>query len=199
VGKESRQRGYPGFLGVAGFLAGAGVVLVGFTDSRPFFTCSATLSARAVPALNTGAFLLNHGLYAKVAPLLGSMLDYVSRFMMWLSDAGDFSGKLPFATPVPANPSLALPFPSSNVWIADEIAFWLTLGRLPNVLSGVFAWQDFLQGQEFMATKRKDTPAIACHYYSVNEDQFSDWLELSKVGAGKGGADHAPIADAGHV
>ena len=74
-----------------------------YIDPRELAALVESLGLRAVPTLNIGALLLNHGLHARVAPLLGSMLDYVSRFMMWLSAAPDFSGKLPFETPVPAN------------------------------------------------------------------------------------------------
>lgn len=156
----------------------------GYLDPAALAALVESEGLRAVPTLNTGALLLNYGLQARIAPLLGSMLDYVSRFQMWLSDPRNYSGELPFTAPGPDHGLLPLPFPSSNVWIADEVAFWLALGRLPRLTSGVFAWQDFLQGQEFLATERKDTPAIACHYYTVNEDQFCDWLDLSEAAMG---------------
>ncbi len=144
---------------------------------------------REVPTLNTGALLLNRGLHRKVAPMLGFMLDYASRLMMWLRLHHD--GALPYRTPEcdsnsgadgdPAGsgePSHSpLPFPSSNVWIVDEVAFWMMLGRLPEVSCGIFAWHDFLQGQEFLSTSREQTSALGCHYFSVNEGLFTRWVK----------------------
>ena len=142
---------------------------------------------REVPTLNCGALLLNCGLHRKLAPMLGIMLDYASRLMMWLRLHHD--GELPYLTPE-CDPSgeagsvgsvhparFPLPFPSSNPWIVDEVAFWMTLGRLPEVSCGMFAWHDFMQGQEFLSTSREQTSAVGCHYFSVNERVFTDWVE----------------------
>jgi hypothetical protein len=142
-----------------------------------------------VPTLNAGALLLNRGLHRKVAPMLGFMLDYASRLMMWLRLHHD--GELPYMTPEfdpksgpggdpvgSAKPSHSpLPYPSSNAWIVDEVAFWMMLGRLPEVSCGIFAWHDFLQGQEFRSTSREQTSALGCHYFSVNEDVVTDWVK----------------------
>ena len=144
-----------------------------------------------VPTLNAGALLLNRGLHRKVAPLLGFMLDYTSRMMMWLRLHHD--GALPYMTPecdpnsgaggAPVGSAklaqAPLPFPSSNVWIVDEVALWMMLGRLPEVSCGIFAWHDFLQGQEFLSASREQTSALGCHYFSVNEDVFTDWVKDS--------------------
>ena len=144
---------------------------------------------RAVPTLNAGALLLNRGLHRKVAPMLGSMLDYASRMMMWLRL--HHKGALPYLTPRCDSNSEAesdphgsakpqhtpLPFPSSNVWIVDQVALWMMLGRLPEVSFGIFAWRDFLHGQEFQSTSREQTSALACHYFSVNESVFADWVK----------------------
>ena len=70
--------------------------------------------------------------------MLGFMLDYASRLMMWLRL--HHGGALPYKTPecdrgdpvgLAKPPHPPLPFPSSNVWIVDEVAFWMMLGRLP--------------------------------------------------------------------
>jgi len=144
-----------------------------------------------VPTINTGAFLLNHGLHQKVVPLLGSMLDYLWRLMLGLSERP--MSACPLGASVhrseyrssdtredARNSSSPLRSPSSNTWIIDEVAFWLTLGRL-KVSWGLFEWQDVLQGQEFLATGRKETQAFACHYFSVNETLFCDWMQGSLV------------------
>ena len=139
---------------------------------------------REVPTLNAGALLLNRGLHRRVAPMLGFMLDYASRLMMWLRL--HHGGALPYKTPecdrgdpvgLAKPPHPPLPFPSSNVWIVDEVAFWMMLGRLPEVSCGIFAWHDFLQGQEFLSTSRELTPALGCHYLGVNEGVFTDWVK----------------------
>jgi hypothetical protein len=137
---------------------------------------------RELPTINTGSFLLNHGLHRKLAPLVAALLDYVSRLMMGMCERQSPGDPLPYVTPTydfqssdeRAN-GLPLPFPSSNAWIVDLVAFWLALGRLSEVSCGIFEVQDFLQGKEFLATSRQAT-AVACHYFSVNEVLFTAWL-----------------------
>jgi hypothetical protein len=143
---------------------------------------------RELPTINTGSFLLNHGLHRQLAPLVATLLQYVSRLMMGLRERQGCGEPLPYVIPVCDLPSSdthasPLPFPSSNPWIVDIVAFWLTLGRLPEVSCGIFELQDFLQGREFLATSREATPAIACHYFSVNEDLFTAWM-LGEVSGG---------------
>ncbi len=150
----------------------------GYLDPVALASLFESQALRTAPTLNTGALLMNRGLHRKLAPLLGCMLDDLSRLMMGLTERFD-SAALPFVVPSPAETSSPLPFPSSNPWIVDEMAFWLTLGRLPQLSSGLFSWQDFLQGQEFTASGYRETPAIACHYFSVNEETFCRWLEVS--------------------
>jgi hypothetical protein len=134
---------------------------------------------RELPTINTGSFLLNHGLHRELAPLVAALLDYVSRLMMGLCQGQSSGDPLPYVTPASDFPTCAnglpLPFPSSNAWIVDIVAFWLTLGRLSEVSCGIFDLQDFLQGREFLATSRQATP-VACHYFSVNEALFTAWL-----------------------
>ena len=48
-----------------------------------------------------------------------------------------------------------LPFPSSNPWILDEVALWLTLGQIPGLTHGSFCREDVRQDGE-------PAPARAC-------------------------------------
>ena len=150
--------------------------------SDPVYLDAAALAAivqserlRAAPTLNTGAVLLNHGVHAAAGKQCAAVLEYVARFMLWLAQHPRAGENLPFAAPISPDLS-ALPFPSSNAWIADEVAFWLALGRLPGITASVFAEHDFLQGQEFLATSRAATKAVAAHYFSANQQEFVEWL-----------------------
>lgn len=148
---------------------------------------------RELPTINTGSFLLNHGLHRELAPLVPTLLDYVSRLMMGLCENPSTGDPLPYVIPTcdfqssdtRAN-GLPLPFPSSNAWIVDLVAFWLTLGRLSEVSCGMFEQQDFLQGREFLATTSRQATAVACHYFSVNEALFTAWLHGDASGSGLG-------------
>jgi hypothetical protein len=148
-----------------------------YIDSHALAELAKSERLREVPTLNMGVLMLNHGLHRKVAELLTVILDNVSRLMMWVGQHRDSYERLPFAAPHSSGRLPALQFPSSNLWILDEVAFWLALGKLPQLSSGFMAWQDFPQGQEFLATSRAKTTAIGCHYFSVNEALFSEWLD----------------------
>ena len=69
----------------------------------------------------------------------------------------------------PSEPRVALPYPSNNVWILEEIATCLTLGRVPGALHETFLPEDVAQGDECFGAP---PPRVVAHYFSVGEDRF---------------------------
>jgi hypothetical protein len=60
--------------------------------------------------------------------------------------------------------------PSSNDWIVEEIALWLTLGRIPGLTHDVFGRMDVAQSTE-VVDGRRIAPIVA-HYFSSGEKCF---------------------------
>ena len=129
---------------------------------------------------NAGVLLMNHGLHRRLASALDLYLLYVARFSAWLRDReaarSSPSGRLRNLEP--------LEFPCNNPWIIDEVALWFTLGRL-SVSHALFAWNDVMQGQEFLALQSRRASPLACHYYTTNEKLFANWLDQRREGSSR--------------
>ena len=76
----------------------------------------------------------------------------------------------------------SLPYPSDNLWIVDEIALWLTLGRLLGVNQGLIPrrWviQGGARGEEFADILAPDGCCVAAHYFSFHERLFQKYLAI---------------------
>jgi hypothetical protein len=68
--------------------------------------------------------------------------------------------------------SRALPYPSQNHWIIDEIALWLTLGYIPDLSQALLHRDDVAQGSECVEALRTGWPCVAAHYFSSQESIF---------------------------
>ena len=60
-------------------------------------------------------------------------------------------------------------FPSKNPWIIEEVALWLTLGRLSWLTHDILSRQDVVQGSEYSS----QAGYLLAHYFSRNERQSS--------------------------
>ncbi|MBV9197288.1 MAG: hypothetical protein JO168_24395 [Solirubrobacterales bacterium] len=63
---------------------------------------------------------------------------------------------------------LALPYPSGNGWILEQVATWLVLGPVPDITHGLLSRADVVQGSEHL---RRRGYTVA-HYYTVGERPF---------------------------
>jgi hypothetical protein len=68
--------------------------------------------------------------------------------------------------------SAALPYPSANDWIIEQIALWLALGRLPHFSLGTFSSEHVSQGEEFETMLSSRQRCVLAHYYTGMEKQF---------------------------
>jgi hypothetical protein len=124
--------------------------------------CARTAMAEGlsfVPPYNTGVMLMNGGLWRHLGALGEEFLNFVWRL-----------------TPGAAPMAHRLPYPSANAWIVEEIALWLTLGRLPNLTHGTFAALDVAQNGEAATIAPDGARPILAHYFSGWEDAFFDHL-----------------------
>lgn len=62
-----------------------------------------------------------------------------------------------------------LPYPSSNVWILEQVALWLTLGHVPHLTHGHLSREHVLQGGE----QNGDCETkVVHHYFGVDKPAF---------------------------
>jgi hypothetical protein len=131
-----------------------------FIDEPLLARLAAADGAAVVPPFNLGVVLFNHDIWRALAPLDELIVDYAWRFM-----AG------------------ALPFPSTNWWILDEVALWLALGHVPGVRTADFHPGDVAQNGEFARSDPRSAGWILCHYYSQNMGRIDAWLAGERAAA----------------
>jgi hypothetical protein len=157
-----------------------------FIDEPLLGRLAAADGAAVVPPFNTGVVLVSHDLVRWLAELEPLAVDYAWRFLLWLAlhpATGEAAvyGELDAATEArsfatAAEVFRALPFPSSNRWILDEVALWLTLGHVPGLETTDFDRADVVQNGEFDGTAVRSASWTVCHYYSQNTGRIAAWL-----------------------
>ena len=134
---------------------------------------------RSVPPFNSGVCLMNHGIWHGLMKLRESYLCLVWRLLCGreLSDH-EMGPDDPRVRPAvldaitESDRSDALPYPSANPWIVEQIALWLALGQLPNFSLGTFSYADVCQGGEFETTLASGERCVLAHYFSGCEEEF---------------------------
>ena len=136
-----------------------------------------------VPPFNTGIFLMNGGLWNQLRALAADFLVYAWRLTVGLAYASPLGAK-PDDVPARllkrvtnADQFWRLPYPSSNPWIVEEIALWVTLGRIAGLTHGAFRREHVIQNGEILELgPRTSTLPIIAHYYSSWEERFFEHL-----------------------
>jgi hypothetical protein len=138
----------------------------------------ATEGLRWVAPFNSGVCLLNNGIWNTFRKLRSTFLDVVWRLLVgrhcWGGDAGSDrqirDAVLEGATP--GDIVRAIPYPSHNGWILEEIALWLTLAHVPNLEQGIFAHSAVLQGYECIEAQKTGRQPIVAHYFTSLQEEF---------------------------
>ena len=131
-----------------------------FIDEALLARIAAAAGAAVVPPFNLGVVLFNHGVWHELVQLEALIVDYAWRFR-----------------------SGALPFPSTNWWILDEVAMWLALGHSPGLRTADFLPGDVAQNGEFARSDPRAAGWILCHYYSQNMHRIDAWLAGERAAA----------------
>jgi hypothetical protein len=147
-------------------------------DEEALLRLSVELKTETISPYNSGVFLLDD--YVRNA-LVGLQKEFLSNAWRLCVAA---STRLDLASPVPlelrqhaaewSRRSNDPPgtYPSSNFWILDEIALWLTLGRVQGLSHQSFEIQDVLQGNEHRLFRSYRTWTTVVHYFGVIESSF---------------------------
>lgn len=123
---------------------------------------------------NTGVCFMNGGIWGPFGALAEDFLFYAWRLVLgaclWTPEVVSNRALVDFVRSgaSPGECRLALPYPSNNFWLLEEVAWWLTLGRVPHLTHDVLAWQDVVQGGEYVESQVH----VLAHYYSWWEDKF---------------------------
>ncbi len=134
---------------------------------------------RYVPPFNSGVCLLNNGVGQKLGPLCEAYLNLAWRLLCGRELSGhQFELSDPRIHPAVMDAITdkdradALPYPSANEWIIEQIALWLSLGRLPNLSLGTFSPDHVTQGGEFDGLQASSRRCVLAHYFSGVEQEF---------------------------
>jgi hypothetical protein len=119
--------------------------------------------------------MLNHGLWNDIAKRTSIFLNYAFRFVAGLARDPKTRGWLwPELAEVVMidlleQPDVSdLPFPSSNVWILDQVALWLTMGHVPGLTHGHLSREHVIQGAEDSECETK----VVHHYFGMDKTAF---------------------------
>lgn len=152
----------------------------GYLDEQALAALARSLGLVQVPPYNTGVVVLSAALARTLATLLDDFIWYAWRLLvgmcLWSPGliAEDTVAHLVRDRSGPGDRRLALPYPSSNPWIIEEIATWLTLGRVPGMSHALLRSDDVAQSKEYAA---RPDGLIVAHYFTSAQDQFFAYLE----------------------
>ena len=146
-----------------------------YLDEDKLFALARREGAVPMNPCNIGVSMLNHGLWSEVAKRTAMILDYAFRFIGSMGRNPETRGLLwPELAEVVMidlleQPDVSdLPFPSSNVWIIEQVALWLTLGHLPGLTHGHLARAHVRQGDEADESETK----VVHHYFGMDKTAF---------------------------
>lgn len=144
----------------------------------------ATLAAHeglvAVPPYNTGVFALSPGLARALAELTDEFLWYCWRLLVGAAHGrpSAFTDDPPWLETVVAAArnyprGLWLDYPAQNIWVFDQVALWLLLGRVPGATHAPYDVGEVAQSDEYLTPGLEP---VAVHYFSAYESAFERFL-----------------------
>jgi hypothetical protein len=146
-----------------------------YLDEEKLFALARREGATPMNPYNIGVSMLNHGLWSEIAKRTAMILDYAFRFAGSMARNPETRGWLwPELAEVVMidlleQPDISdLPFPSSNVWIIEQVALWLTLGHVPGLTHGHLSREHVIQGSEDSESETK----VVHHYFGMDKTAF---------------------------
>ena len=126
---------------------------------------------------NAGVCLFNGGIWQEFPAIAQRFLETVWRLLVGREMASDDCAEgdaemraavLQCATA--QDRARALPYPSGNGWILDQVALWLTLAELPGFSLELLRREDVWQGGEF--SEGEEGRPVLVHYFSTLQEEF---------------------------
>ncbi len=149
-----------------------------------------SLGLMTPPPFNIGVVLINHGHWRTLAALERQFVLYAFRFLVWMADNpasglaanfGESAAAVMLRTThrgllTPLVRQAALPYPSTNRWILDQVALWCTVAHIPGFRYTDFDTNDVAQNGEIFSHRPRDAPWVVAHYFSQNLAAVDQWL-----------------------
>ena len=164
-----------------------------FVDEPLLSRLAEAQGAVAIPPFNLGVVLFGRGIVGTLAAYEALFVDYAWRFAAWTARHpaqgasaafGEFLGAAEAAALMtPGALARALPYPSTNRWILDEVALWMTLGHVPGLRVADIDRGDLAENGEFSAAHPAGGSWVLCHYYSQNAGRIGAWLREQRAAA----------------
>jgi hypothetical protein len=135
---------------------------------------------RAITPFNSGVCIVNNGFWNSVVALRFTFLDFAWRLLVGrhLQGPADISAdECEIHTAIERaitnfDRSRALPYPSNNHWIIEQIALWLTLGHFREMSQSFISRNHVAQNGEFHDALCPQSGCIVAHYFSSMETDF---------------------------
>lgn len=153
-----------------------------YIDETKLWALAESEGARPLPTYNLGALVLNHRMGPRLAGLLPEILGYVWRLCLGIVrdvEPGAYASEDQIVRMARerVDTTDALPYPSSNYWIVEQLALLLALGKLESFSHDVLERADVVQGVEFHFVAPTGPLPTLAHYYSSNTEAFFAWRE----------------------
>lgn len=159
-----------------------------YLDEDKLFALARKERALPVNPSNIGVSVLNHGLWSEVAKRTEMFLNYAFRFIACLGRNPQTVNQLwpelaevVMLDLIEQPEAQDLPFPSSNLWILDQVSLWLTMGHVPGFTQGYLSRDHVLQGGE---DNENGTAKVVHHYFGLDKTAFlnSQSTDLDRIG-----------------
>ena len=141
-----------------------------------------------VPPYNTGVFAVGAALLRSLSDLADEFLWYCWRLLVGAAfDRPEvFFDDPTWGADVRAagatyDPRLRLAYPAENIWIVDQVAMWLLLGRVPGARHEMFASHEVAQSDEYLTP---DLWPLTVHYFTAHAASFEH--HLARLGSEAG-------------
>ena len=168
-----------------------------YIDEDALAAVATAAGAAAIPPFNLGVVLLNHGIWRRLAEMAEEFVGFAWRLAVFLAQEPADARRLSYgegpavetlrahfdALVDPRARRRALRYPSANPWILDEVAFWLTLGRIPDIRYADFSARDVLQNGEILGRRLAQCDWVVCHYFSQNMERLDQWIRAQQEDA----------------
>jgi hypothetical protein len=136
-------------------------------------------SLHYVAPFNSGVCLLNHGIWQNLIRVRDAYLDLAWRLLCgWEAESNPDANPVVRSAIVRAatdfDRSHALPYPSADDWIVEQIALWMALAAIPDFSQGTLSPEQVLQGAEFEAGTgpKPKQGCVLAHYFTGAEERF---------------------------
>lgn len=159
-----------------------------FIDEDAIAELARFTTGRSLPPFNLGAVMLSDVDWTRLASIEPRFVELAWRFATWMTLHPGGPGAR-FADFIGADAATrdmtdedverALPYPSDNPWILDEVCLWLAYGELAELTFADFADTDVAQNGEFARSNPAAPGWTMCHYFSSSLAEVERWLRAA--------------------